>query len=59
MTLQEWINDKFAGLAEILPERVKEDPASFLCGHAMGYKRAMLDLNMFLELYQEAEEEKV
>lgn len=52
MTLQEWIDDKFAGLAEILPERVKEDPASFQCGHAMGYKRAMLDLDIFLAFGQ-------
>ncbi len=45
--LQTWIDEKLAIIANSLPETVKK-PASFKCGHDMGYKQAMLDLEHFL-----------
>lgn len=47
MTLQNWIDSKLAIIANSLPETVKQ-PASFKCGHDMGYKQALLDLERFL-----------
>ena len=49
MSLQEWIDDKFAEIAKKLPTLVHSEPASFACGHNMGYKQALLDLDRFLE----------
>jgi len=49
MTLQEWIDSKFALIAENLPTLVHAEPASFSCGFNTGYKQAMLDLDRFLE----------
>jgi hypothetical protein len=47
--LQSWIDRKFAEIANQLPESVKQ-PASFRCGHDMGYKQALLDLEKFLDI---------
>ncbi len=49
IVLNNYINDKFAEIATILPTLVANNPASFKCGHAMGYKQALLDLDRFLE----------
>lgn len=49
MSIQEWINSKFAEIAEKLPTLVHTDPASFACGLNTGYKQALLDLDIFLE----------
>lgn len=49
MSLQEWIDNKFAVIAEKLPILVHTEPASFSCGFNTGYKQAMLDLDRFLE----------
>ena len=48
MSLQEWIDSKFAIIATKLPQLAKESPAGFRCGHTMGYKQALLDLDNFL-----------
>ena len=48
MSLQEWIDDKIAEIANKLPTLVHTEPASFSCGYNMGYKQAMLDLERFL-----------
>ena len=49
MSLQEWIDAKFADIAMKLPTLVHCEPASFSCGFNTGYKQAMLDLDRFLE----------
>ena len=49
MSLEEWINSKFEVIAAKLPTLVHTEPASFACGHNMGYKQALLDLDKFLE----------
>ena len=49
MTLQEWIDTKFMEIAKKLPNQVDDNPSSFSCGHTMGYKQALLDLDMWLE----------
>jgi hypothetical protein len=48
--LRQWIDGKFAEIAKKLPALVEQDCGSFSCGHAMGYKQALLDLDMFLEM---------
>ena len=45
--LQQWIDEKLALIANSLPETVKQ-PESFKCGHDVGYKQAMLDLERFM-----------
>ncbi len=42
--LENWINSKFTKIASQLPKLVEENPASFTCGHVMGYKQALLDI---------------
>lgn len=54
ISLQEYIDEKLAIIANSLPETVKQ-PASFKCGHDMGYKQAMLDLERFL--YKDEDEQ--
>ena len=49
MSLQEWIDNKFALIAEQLPTLVHTEPASFSCGFNMGYKQALLDLDRLIE----------
>jgi hypothetical protein len=49
MTIQQWIDSKFAEIAKKLPNLVHENPSSFACGYNVGYKQAMLELNIFLE----------
>ena len=49
MTLQDWIDEKIADIATKLPTLVYNEPASFACGFNTGYKKAMLDLDRFLE----------
>jgi hypothetical protein len=48
MNLQEWIDSKFAEIANKLPNLVHENPASFACGFNVGYKQALLELDRFL-----------
>lgn len=43
--LNDWINDKFADIAQRLPTLVHTEPASFSCGYNTGYKQALLDLD--------------
>ena len=43
MTLQEYIDQELAEVANSLPETVKE-PSSFQCGFDTGYKRALLNI---------------
>jgi hypothetical protein len=49
MSLQDWIDAKFAGIAEKLPQLVHTEPASFACGYNTGYKQALLELDRFLQ----------
>ncbi len=49
MNLHEWIDSKFAQVAEKLPQLVHTEPASFACGYNTGYKQALLELDRFLE----------
>ena len=48
MSLQEWIDNGFAKVAEKLPNLVHTEPASFACGFNTGYKQALLELDRFL-----------
>jgi hypothetical protein len=57
MTIDEFINQQFAMIAKLLPEAVARWPASFNCGWATGYKKALLDMDRFLE--DKAEYEKM
>ena len=57
MTLQEWIDRKFSIIAQKLPNQIYDNPSSFPCGHTMGYKQALLDLDMWLEDEREREED--
>ncbi len=47
--LENWMNNKFTKIASQLPKLVEENPASFTCGHVMGYKQALLDISNQLE----------
>jgi hypothetical protein len=49
MSLQEWIDEKIADIANKLPTLVHTEPASFSCGYNTGYKQAMLDLDNIIE----------
>ena len=44
-----WLNEKLASIAKRLPKLVQHEPSSFACGHAMGYKQALLDLDNLLQ----------
>ena len=55
-SLQARINEGFEKIAKILPQLVADDPASFRCGHAMGYKQALFDIDVFLAFGQEEDE---
>lgn len=46
--LNDWIDKKLAEVANKLPTLVHQDPASFSCGHNVGYKQALLDLEIFM-----------
>ncbi len=46
--LNDWIDSKLAEIANKLPGLVHSSPSSFSCGHAMGYKQALLDLENFM-----------
>ena len=48
--LRQWIDKGFEDISKKLPALVHSAPGSFSCGHAMGYKQALLDLDMFLEM---------
>lgn len=54
MTLQGFINMQLTMIARSLPETVKQ-PASFACGWDTGYKKALLDIQRFLENNKEEE----
>lgn len=41
---EKYLNDKLEEIATKLPMLV-QNPASFACGHAMGYKQALLDID--------------
>jgi|GEM_PF-6362952 len=43
--LQIHINNKLSDIASVLPSFVDQAPASFECGHATGYKQALLDID--------------
>jgi len=48
--LQKHIDAMLITVADVIPELVGSDPASFKCGHAMGYKQALLDIDrVFLQ----------
>lgn len=47
--LNDWINQGLARVANILTRLVLTQPSSFACGHATGYKQAILDLDNYLE----------
>ncbi len=49
MSLQDWIDNKFADIADKLPQLVHTEPASFACGYNTGYKQALLELDRFLQ----------
>lgn len=44
-----FIDDKLSEIAKHLPELVHTKPDSFACGHTMGYKQALLDLQRLLD----------
>lgn len=46
--LNSWIDSKLAEIANELPQLVHENSKSFRCGHRMGYKQALLDLEDFM-----------
>lgn len=49
MDIHDWINEKLKEIAEKLPNQVHEDAASFACGYNVGYKRAVLELQDFID----------
>lgn len=48
-TIKLHINDKLKEMAAKLQPAVQNDPADFYCGHTMGYKQALLDMQHFIE----------
>lgn len=55
MTINEFINQQLAMIATLLPDAVARNPGSFDCGWATGYKKALLDMDRFLEDKEEYE----
>jgi hypothetical protein len=53
--LNDWIDCHLAYIANHLPKLVEEKPASFDCGHKVGYKQALLDLERYLAELEEQE----
>ncbi len=49
ISIQDWLNSKLAEIAKKLPKAVENNPASFDCGLQMGYKLALLDLDIIIE----------
>jgi hypothetical protein len=49
MDLQGWIDNKISEIAKQLTILLRDNPDSFKCGIAFGYKQALLDLHVFLE----------
>lgn len=47
--LNQWIDERIAGIAKKLPSLAHTEPASFACGYNTGYKNCLLDLEKFLE----------
>jgi hypothetical protein len=47
--LNAYIDEKLAEISYQLPELVFQNPGSFECGHRMGYKQALLDIERFLD----------
>ena len=46
--IQEYIDAKIAIIANSLPRKVHDNPKSFTCGHDVGYKQALLDIERFM-----------
>ncbi len=46
--IQDFIDAKLAIIANSLPQKIYENPKSFTCGHDMGYKQALLDIERFM-----------
>jgi len=47
--IEQWIDSKLADIAKKLPGLVHSDPASFACGYNSGYKKALLELDMYVQ----------
>lgn len=51
---EDFFNAKLTEIAKKLPELAQYSPQSFACGHVMGYKQCLLDLD---KLYEDCEDE--
>ena len=49
MTLQDWIDERYKEIAKKLPLLMNTQPDSFVCGHAMGFKACLLEIDRFIE----------
>ena len=47
--IDKFILDGFIRISKLFPRLVNAAPGSFECGHMMGYKQALLDLDKLLE----------
>jgi len=47
--IEQWIDSKLLEIAEKLPGLVHSDPASFACGYNSGYKKALIELDMYIQ----------
>ena len=47
--INEWIDSKLAYIANALPSLIQTEPDSFICGHNVGYKQALLELEGFID----------
>ena len=47
--VQDWIDERLKDIADKFPKLVDQDASVFKCGHATGYKQALMDLDSFLE----------
>ena len=47
--INEWIDSKLACVGNALPSLIETEPDSFMCGHEVGYKQALLELEDFID----------
>jgi hypothetical protein len=48
MIIQNFIDNKIKEISKKLPSLVDKSPGSFACGHEMGYKNALLDMERLM-----------
>jgi hypothetical protein len=44
-----WLDKKLSEIAKRFPNEIEENASSFQCGHTMGYKECLLDLDKFMD----------